>query len=496
MSVARNALLNLIGHVAPLAAAVVALPPLVSRLDPERFGFLSLAWVLVGYFSLFDLGFGRALSRIAAERAGTPRESELPALSRVALISSLVLGGVAGAVLITAAEWICAHLLRLPNALQPEAVTALKVLAICLPFVTGTSALRGLLEAANRFGWVNVIRVALGVLTFVAPLVCVFFTSSLRAMAGALVAVRILGAAAHWLACTKLCAAWMPDHSRRFRGAAEMLAFGGWLTVSNTVGPLMAYVDRFVIATLVSVAAVAFYTVPYEALTRLWVVPAAICGVLFPAFAASHAARPDRSIALYRSGLKAVLLAAVPPMLLATLFANEGLTIWVGAEYAQRGARVAQLLAFGVLVNCLAYIPFTLLQASGRADLPAKLHLVELPLYLGALYVFVPRYGIEGAALAWSIRCIADALGLFVLAQRRLPASSPVLGGTQLLATVVALAAVPAAAVPESVPAKLLYLVLVAATLSAIVWFVLLDPRERALLRRPLALLSADEASR
>jgi hypothetical protein len=46
MSLARNAVFNLAGHLAPLAAAVLALPLLASRLDPERFGFLALAWVI------------------------------------------------------------------------------------------------------------------------------------------------------------------------------------------------------------------------------------------------------------------------------------------------------------------------------------------------------------------------------------------------------------------------------------------------------------------
>ena len=82
---ARNALLNLAGHAAPLAAALIAFPVLVARLDPDRLGFLSIAWVLVGYFSLFDLGLGRALSRLVAERTGTPDETKLPELSQTAL---------------------------------------------------------------------------------------------------------------------------------------------------------------------------------------------------------------------------------------------------------------------------------------------------------------------------------------------------------------------------------------------------------------------------
>ena len=104
MSVARGTLLNLLGHVAPLIAALAAVPLLVTQLEPARFGFLSLAWVIVGYFGLFDLGLGRALTRLIAERMGTPREPELPVLARTALLVLTGVGSAAG-VLLASPSW-------------------------------------------------------------------------------------------------------------------------------------------------------------------------------------------------------------------------------------------------------------------------------------------------------------------------------------------------------------------------------------------------------
>jgi hypothetical protein len=49
------------------------------------------------------------------------------------------------------------------------------------------------------------------------------------------------------------------------------------------------------------------------------------------------------------------------------------------ASSSDRATAVLQVLAVGVLVNCLARVPLTVLQAKGRPDLPAKYHLAELP---------------------------------------------------------------------------------------------------------------------
>jgi O-antigen/teichoic acid export membrane protein len=483
---ARNALLNLAGHGAPLLAALFLLPPLVSRLDAERFGFLALAWALVGYFSLFDLGLGRALSRLVAGWRGTPREPELPHLSRTALSLTLALGAAAGLLLFVAAGPICERVLNLSPALRSEAETALRVLALSLPLVTLTAALRGLLEAGQRFDWVNAIRVPVGILTFAAPLAATWWSVSLVGLASALALMRLAAFVAHWAACARLWPALVGLGSPRGAAAREMLGFGAWLTVSNVVGPLMVYIDRFVIAGLLAVSWVAYYSAPYELVTRLWLIPAALTGVLFPAMAA---ASPERLAALYRTGTKAVLITVFPLALVATVFAQDWLHAWLGPQFAARGMRVAQLLCFGAAVNCLAYLPFTLLQARGRADLPAKAHLVELPLYLAVLWTLVVRWGIEGAALAWALRCVADAAVLFVLARGSVRAGFT---GPQMVTVVVALLALGAALIPFGITGKVMYTLAALAVFCVLGWLVLLDEAERSRARHPFALLSGD----
>lgn len=486
MTISRNALWNLAGHAAPLLAALFLVPGLVGRLEAERFGFLSLAWVLVGYFSLFDLGLGRALSRLVAERSGTAREGELPPMSQSALALTLALGAVAGAVLFAAARPVCTRLLSLPAGLEAEAILALRVLAVCLPLVTLTAALRGLLEAGQRFGWVNAIRVPLGVLTFAAPFAVTLATTNLAALALSLALVRVAALAAHWVACVRLYPALVRVGVPGVTAAREMLGYGAWLTVSNVVGPLMVYLDRFVIGVSLAVSAVAYYAAPFEVITRLWVVPAALTGVLFPAFAGTET---EKLLPRYRIGVKTILVTIFPLALFGALFAPEWLRAWLGAEYATQGARVAQLLCFGVLMNGLAYLPFTLLQARGRADLTAKAHMAELPLYVVLLSMLVQTHGIEGAALAWTLRCTADALVLFELARRQLAEKALVLPGAQGAVVALSLAALAGTVWPGALEARLAYAGLAALAFLPLAWFVLLEPEERVLAKDVFAWL-------
>jgi O-antigen/teichoic acid export membrane protein len=482
---ARNTVVNLAGQAAPLAAAIVAIPFLVKVLGAERFGMLSLAWVLVGYFGLFDLGLGRALTHALAQRGGASKPYELSALVRKGLGAMLVLGALAGAAMFVLTPWLATDVLRVSKDLQPESIAALQILAACLPFVTVTAGLRGILEAKSAFVWVNAIRIPQGLLTFLAPMAVAAFTPALAPLAAALGLLRVAAALAHLVLCMQFYPELFAKAHGVKTGVRKLLTFGAWLTVSNIVGPLMVYSDRFVLGATVGLSAVAYYSAPYEVITRLWLIPTALTAVIFPALSAQLVAEPARALSIYRWSIKFVFLSIYPCTLVLAFLAPDWLGVWLGAEYANQSAGVATLLALGVLVNCLANVPFTLLQSAGRADLTAKLHVAELPAYFALLLWLAGSMGIGGAALAWSLRCAVDAFVLFLLARRYLPKPAPVLSGAQLASVGVLVLLNAAAAVPILAPLRWTLLLVCALLFGVLSWFVLLSPAERQLVRHP-----------
>ncbi|MBI5592228.1 MAG: polysaccharide biosynthesis C-terminal domain-containing protein, partial [Deltaproteobacteria bacterium] len=197
-----------------------------------------------------------------------------------------------------------------------------------------------------------------------------------------------------------------------------LMRFGSWMTISNMIGPMMIYLDRFWISATISVAAVAYYTTPFEVVTRLLIIPSAVAGVLYPAFSMNLTLDRDHARALFGKGIRYVFAAVFPIVTLIVLFAGKGLRWWLNAEFAQNSTHVLQWLSVGVLFNSLAQIPFVLLQGAGRPDITAKIHLIELPCYLLALWLLIPGMGINGAAMAWCARSLMDAGLLFGMAYR------------------------------------------------------------------------------
>jgi len=261
---------------------------------------------------------------------------------------------------------------------------------------------------------------------------------------------------------------------------APLLRFGGWMTVTNVVGPLMVTFDRFLIGALVSLSAVAYYAAPYEAVTKFLLISGAMMGVMFPAFSTSSIQDRGHMALLFDRSVKYLLLVPFPLLLLGVVLAHEGLSFWLGATFAQNSVHVLQWLAVGVFINSIAQVPFALVQGVGKPDLTGKLHLVELPVYLVMLWWLTKTHGIEGTAIAWTGRALVDAVVLFALAKQFLPArtSSSL---PMILLAVLALVTLVLAALLNGLVLKCVFFLLTITSFSFFAWFMVLSPEERDL---------------
>jgi O-antigen/teichoic acid export membrane protein len=479
---ARNTIWNLLGQLFPMAVAVVAIPPLVRGLGVARFGVLSLAWIVVGYFSLFDLGIGRALTKLVADKLGANEEHAIPPLAWTSLLLLFLLGALGGLVAFAISPSLVHRALKVPLELQAETLRGFYLLALSIPIVITTSGLRGILEAQQRFRILNLIRIPMSIFSFAGPLLVLPFSHSLVPVISILVAGRIIGLAAHLLACFHAMPGLRHNFVLRRSTVMPVVKFGGWITVTNLIGPIMTSLDRFLVGALVSISAVAYYTVPFDMVTRLTIIPGAVAGVLFPAFAVSLAQDRDRTSLLIGRGIKYIFLAVFPIALAIVIFAPEGLQLWLGPAFSQNGASVLRWLAAGVFVNAIAYVPFTLIQSAGRPDIIAKLHvLAEAPLYLAALWLLTRKFGIEGTAIAATARLGLDAVILFFFSEGLLPHRPKFL--MKLGLTVGgALAVLGLATIPESLAMKAVFLGVGLLVFGVAGWLWALGPSERAFL--------------
>lgn len=419
-SVAKNTIYNLLGYGIPLIFAVILIPLLISGLGEERFGILSLAWIIIGYFSFFDFGIGRAITQIIAAKIGTNHTEEIPRIFWTSFFLMLFFSFIGATVLFFLAPTLIYNSFKLSRSIQYETLIAFYLLIFSIPIVTTTAGLRGVLEAYQKFAIINIIRTFLGVFSFLVPVLCLVFTKSLFWIVLFLVGIRIIVWILYLGQCFKLNISLRNELNFQLSFVKPILKLSGWMTVSNVMTPIIVYLDRFLIGALVSVAAITYYSTPYEIISKLQFIPGAITGVLFPAISSSYLSKPEFARKLTTKAVKYIFIFLYPIVLIIIVFAQEGLGLWLGEKFARNSTLILQLMSAGVLFNSLAYIPVTFLQGIGRADYTSKIYLIELPIYISLMWIAIENYGINGAALTWLCRMVIDAIIFFWIAKRQI----------------------------------------------------------------------------
>jgi len=495
---ARNTALNFVGQVVPILVGVATIPYLVRGLGADRFGVLSLAWVVLGYISLFDLGLGRATTKFVAECLGGQDQERLPSLVWTSVGLQLLFGMI-GTVLVGAATPLLVDkLLKIPPALMGETKRTFFILAASLPIVLATNGFRGVLEAGQHFDLVNYVKLPANVSVFLLPAVALPFGLKLPGIVLLLVLARVGALLAYLTFCLKRFPALAGKFPLERKLLGVLISYGGWVTVSNIVNPLLVYGDRFFVGALLSTAALTYYSVPFEVVTRIWIVAQGLAAALFPAFSTLEATGSrDKLESLYARSFKYLLIVLGPVVLFAVAFAGDILNIWLGPDFAARSTFLMQVLAVGVLLNSLTHLPYSLLQALDRPDTVAGLFVLELPCYAALLWFSISRFGLPGAAVAWSVRVGIEAI-LFLIVARELLALSPgVWADGGILKSLFAVAVLFGTALPAStlsgwpLPARFAAATACAGIFAWVAWRYLLDDTDRRPVRTIIRALVA-----
>jgi O-antigen/teichoic acid export membrane protein len=417
---ATNSYLNLAGQAIPLLIGIVLVPVTLHGLGIAQFGLLSIALTVLEYSALFALGLGPATTKHVAESIARD-DDEASTVIVISILGNTLLGMIGCICVVLLAPFLATRVFHVATASQADAIHIFRLIGLMVPASLLLLGLFGALEGAGRFGLVNGMRIPLSSLSFIIPAVAVKTGYGLTTILTALVILRF----AACVVLAFLVAAGIPGFRwhwpSRWAPLRSLLSFGAWLSVSSVVSPTLVYADRFILAHIRGLAAIGYYSAPFDAVMRILIIPSSLTRAVFPKVSGLHGTqRVDALAQLFRSAVAVVLALLAVPILVLFIFAPFLLRVWLGPDVAHAASTATRILAVGVLFNALAFVPSNFLSALGRPDVNAKLHLIELCIQLPLAWWLVSTFGIAGAATAWSTRVTLDALLLFWACSREL----------------------------------------------------------------------------
>lgn len=403
-TVARHSLLNLAGILIPVAVSLVTVPLYLEVMGAARYGVLAIAWLFLGYFGVFDLGLGRASAQaIAAEKDA----KQVATIFGTAAAINIGVGIFGGFVMFVVAQQLFPQFIEQQPDLLDEVIRAAPLLALALPIATLTGVLTGACQGRMLFRELNIFNVLGAVLSQILPLVVAWhWGPSLDIVIAVTAATRLATLIILYVVVkARALKGHRPSFDRRIM--VRLFSFGGWVTLSAIVGPMMVILDRFLIGLARGPSAVTHYTVPFQLAERSTVFPIAIAMAIFPRLTSTD---EDSARAMTSDAIRTTIALMTTLMVVSILGVGLFMKLWIGKDLANESAPLARILLIGFWFNCAGVIFFHHLQARGRPRYVALCHLGELLPYLFALYVGLQWYGVAGAALVFSVRCALDAI--------------------------------------------------------------------------------------
>jgi O-antigen/teichoic acid export membrane protein len=414
-----NASYALLEFAWPIVVSLIATPIIVTGLGPSAFGVLSLVAVTLGLFSLLDLGMGGAAIRAIAQHVERNERDEAAKVLSTVVSTYAAIGVLGAAAIALATPLFVTDVLTIPAELQPDASTAFLIAALGFPVTLIVAAFASVPKAVQRFDLST--RVAV-VFTTIGPLVSVALVLAglgLPAVVAGTLAVNVAMGVAYYRVASRLLAFRGLRLGVDLRILGRLARFGGWFVAASIGVTVLYQLDKLLLGSLLSVAAVTFYVVPGSMANRIQGAVGAGTQIVFPVASALFV-QNSRSglLRLYRDGTRLSFLLAAALSVPMAVFAEPFLRTWLDPGFAQRSTGVMILLVATYALLGLTGVAWGLAFGSGRARINAAFAIGMAILDVALLLILVEQYEITGAAVAYLVSAAVGAPALIAYVER------------------------------------------------------------------------------
>jgi len=405
VNVRHNIIANFAGRTWSALMALAFLPLYVRFLGIEAYGLIGIYASLLVLLSVFDMGLGttlnRELARLSALR-GSDREARdlVRTFELIYWVTGILIGGGIAALASPIARlWVNAQGLTAETMEQSIMIMGL-VIALQWPTSLYASGLMGL----QRQVLLNAVRVAAAtlqgggavlVLWLVSPTILAYFLW--QVLVAALQTIVMAGCLWKSLAGADVPAAFSKSLlARNWR-------FAGGIAGITVLAAILTQTDKIVLSKTLSLEMFGYYSLAAAIAGGLYYISQPIFTALFPRLSQTACGGNEAEMALpYHKGSQLMTAAVAPVGIVAALFSEELLTLWIGdAPTVSQTHLLVSLLVTGTALNSIMFLPYILQLAYGWTSLSLYKNVISVLVFVPLLLWLVARYGATGAAVAW-----------------------------------------------------------------------------------------------
>ncbi len=395
-----NVLWNWVAVAANIFTGIILTRYLIRKLGDERYGVWALAFTLIEYVFLFDLGFRSAVVALVSRRRAEGDIAGINAVLSTALAYfALVAGAICALTYAFAGEVF--RLFQISEPLRADFTFLLTLVGFTWALGIMASVFQASIEASQNFRNYSHIMVVILLLRSTGLALLLYCGYGLREMGVLVVCCQILGYGLMFstflrtfpeVRCSRASISWGTWKELASFGIHSLVASSGLLFL-NQGPPLMVGHFR-------SEAFVGYYSVPARLLQYIVDIVTRIGFVTVPKTSELLARGETGQIVKLGIFINRYCLALFLPITIFLVFYGEPLVLrWLGPTYARQSGPLIPIMVCAITLGVAGQFNSSqLLFGMGRHRLYARSLVVEGIALLAGMMFALPRYGIIGGA--------------------------------------------------------------------------------------------------
>jgi len=407
----KNISYSLLSFGWPVIIAFLVTPIIVHHFGVKEYGIYIFISTLVSLAGLLDVGVSTALSKFVAERHGGRDLEGLKNLFKTANTLLLIIG-VTGSVFIISSIFV--GLAVFPGEATGVYKTYIPAFfyAGILFFINSINTLHVIIPVAyQRFDVGSKIGICFITIQQAGILLIVFLDLSINSI----FLLQALLMFVFYFIYKKYTGAILNPEERKLMGkygwsateAIKCYKFGIISFLNNLAGSSLAYLDRMIIPLFLGPSNLTFYSLPGSITSKVPTLSITLSSVVFP-MTAHFEGGGNREMTknLYIRSMRLITIVSTAITVTFIVFAYVMLQYWISSELADKATNILVILALTNFVLAITYPLSNFLLGMGKLRALSITSVLTAVLNAILLIIFLPRFGIIGAAWAYLLALI------------------------------------------------------------------------------------------
>lgn len=413
---------NLIGKLLIATLSILTVPIYVGKLGIEAFGLIGFYSTLLMVLSFFDLGLSASLTRELSKIkiVGGRRVGELVATLE---ILSWILALIAAALVIGFSNWLATNFLGVNTLPHNELIISIQLMGFVILCQLLTNFYNSGIIGLQNYGVSNFILVLIAIFRYIGSIAIIYwYSNSLIIFFIWQAVVACFGTILLRIFLKRHLGANFKYSGFSFKYAYELKSFSFGVAGIGITSILILQIDKLAVSSLLSLKDFGYYSLACTITGSLLYLTQPIFSTFLPKITYSISSDDVPStVNLYRLGSQVMSFMVVPPGVLIFFFSKELIYLWTGSEeIAIQAYKVLSLLVIGGLTSAIMNMPYALQLSSGWVSLTFKSNFIGAIFLIPFIYFSTLKFGGEGAALAYSLFVLIQAIIIIIFMHKRL----------------------------------------------------------------------------